>query len=175
MSKFPRFNTTLIPFTFGPLGLFAGLFLVGCLQTGGSDSPIYSFIPDVEVECAVDAVPSCNSSGKIIYVGLTSDTDVDCESYLVVLSSTNFAFSFDGSGSATSSYDGLAIRGTVSSWRGSQGQIIGELEKRTYRICAYIDSNGDGNLDVNEPVGSGLLSPGSSTVQLTDWFAYFFL
>ncbi|MCB0384315.1 MAG: hypothetical protein KDD43_02905, partial [Bdellovibrionales bacterium] len=149
--KFLVDQSLLLSFCFGAFALFLP---VGCLQTGGGDSPIYAFIPDVEVECAVDAVPTCNSSGKTIYVGLTSDTDVDCENYLLVLNSTNFAFSFDGSGVISSTFDGLALRGTVSSWTGSQGQIIGDLEKRTYRICAFVDSNNDGNLDVNEPTGS---------------------
>lgn len=149
--------------------------LTSCLQTGGGDSPLYAVIQDLEVECAVDAVPTCNSSGKTIYVGLTSDTDVNCESYMQVLNSNNFAFSFDASGTTSSNYDGIAVRGTVSSWVGEVGQSIGELEKRSYKVCAFMDVNANGQLDVNEPAGSGTLSPGGTSVDLTDWFSHFAL
>lgn len=152
-------------------------FLVaGCLPTGGGGgSSVTAAIQNVEVECPVDSAPACNSSGKTIRVGLSADQEVNCESFIQSLNGTPFALGFDASGSTTSSFDGLAVRATVSAWVGDLGQSVGTLERRQYRVCAHLDSDGDSLLDVGEPVGVGYLTPGGAAVDLTDWFAHFFL
>lgn len=148
--------------------------LAGCLsQSGTSDGTI----PDLEVECAQVQVDGsyCNSSSEVLWIGITSDFGVDCGHVLSNLSSHVRNSYFDAiSEGIVLTQAGPVVYGNVSNWVTPLGASAGTLMEGTYKVCAFIEASpGNNRLDMNEPLGSGLVTVGGSSPQLVnDWISY---
>lgn len=143
--------------------------LASCVESAGTGTD-FNYIPDVRLECQLTQALGCNETGKTVYVGWISDLSVDCETYLFQLSSTTFTSSFDASGTTTTAQSGIYMTAFVTQWVNSLGATTTDLQERTYRVCAFIDRNGNGQLDVNDSVGEGQATPGVTSATINDWF-----
>ncbi len=148
------------------------LVLVACNE-GGSGNQVQNFIPDIDIECSIIQSADCanGNTGKSVFVGLIADLSLNCEDYLLNTSSVALQNAFDALGESTVSFTHPSLNGFVTQWVNPQGTSISELtEESTYLLCAFIDINGNGQLDSGEPFGADEVTPGSSSsVVVTDW------
>jgi hypothetical protein len=144
--------------------------ICGCLEGSGGGGANYDYIPDVQLECSSAQAAACGAAQFTIYVGLIRDLSVDCESYLHQISANNFTAVFDASGEALGHGSGSEMVGYATRWVNFQGNGITDLEEGDYRICAFIDKNGNAIMDNDDAVGEGQLSPGVTGVVVDDWF-----
>ena len=105
-----------------------------------------------------------------MFAGLISDLSTDCENYLGQISAMNFTAAFDASGETEGEASGSELIGFVTQWFDPQNNRITNLEQSTFRVCAFVDTNNDGELTFGEPVGSGDVTMGVTTAVIDDWF-----
>ncbi len=145
--------------------------LVAC--SGDGEGSGGNFVPVVQIQCTTAAIADCGLNGKTAFVGLIETLTLDCDDTLAGLNATQRQQLFTVSGSVVTSQAGAYLTGRVSSWVNSTGGQQDVLNPGTYEVCAFVDSNGDGDIDTNEPVGRGQVSVGTSTYILTTWAAAF--
>lgn len=155
--------------------LLFGVFVIttpGCSGGSSSGNSQFQYLPDIDIECYLAQTSDCSSSnqGKSFFIGLTSNTNVNCESYLSQsLSQTMLRQSFDFSGTGTTYYSTF-LSGTVTSWVNSNNVTVLTMQSTTYKACAFIDIDGNGLFGNTEPVGELSLSPSNNNPQITDWY-----
>lgn len=152
------------------LGL-ACLLLTAC--PAGTEENTSHFIPDVTVECAQGQADDCFSaaSGRKVYVGFISNLNIICRTYLNGITAAAFATYFDAAGIGSVFKDGSFMVGQVQNWTDSQGVPLATVKRGNYRLCAFIDTNSDGQLDNGEPVGEGefFVSGGLAKATIDFW------
>lgn len=143
----------------------------GYEDTAGDRVPV----PKVDLACAFDEVLTCNQSneGKMLYVGLTSDLEFNCEEELdLVLFQNNFKNYFEFTGQTQVEFNGIFLTGLVTRWFSSREFQVFHLPNKIYKTCAFIDLNDNGLLDLTEPVGSGLIDPSLDFESVLNWITY---
>ena len=143
--------------------VFAAL---GC----GKQEKSSEFIPYVTALCTSTQAADCSGDALELFVGLVdSMAGADCDDFLTGMNATQRRLSFIASGTATTSRAGIYLTGTVTEWKGSTGATVDVLNPGSYQVCAFIDTDANGLLDTNEPVGTGALTPGGDFFELDDW------
>ena len=144
--------------------------LIGC----SSDAPEGTdYIPDIPIECDSGVVADCINPGKTAYVGLISSLVVSCEDFLNNLNDLQRRQSFAAYGSTNTTRSGGLLIGTVSTWENESGGRINAMESGSYQVCAFIDTNSNDRIDLNEPVGTGTVTLGQNSFILSTWSAAF--
>lgn len=129
-------------------------------------------IGSVQFSCNLASAQECDSSGtgKTVHIGLV-ESSTPCTT-LMNAAGANFYSQFSASGSTIALWDGTsALTGTVSTWVDSSNNSVTALPEGTYRVCAFLDFNGNGILDTDEPFFSQLLNL-SPIQQISTWQAY---
>lgn len=150
--------------------LSLSLTLSGCLESSSKDSGYYS-IPDIDISCSSAQATDCLSgnAGKTFYIGLLTDTSTDCSTYMDQITSGNFAYFFDISGSGTTTFSGT-LNGNINNWVDNSNNTIFTMLNTTYKVCSFIDTNGNGTIGASEPLGQGLITPLTFDPVITDWY-----
>jgi hypothetical protein len=150
------------------MGALIAVLMTGC---GGSGSAVKSdFIPDIEITCSSGQAADCAGTGLSLFVGLASAISGECDNFLASATTpTQRQGLFAASGTATGTRNGIYLTAIVSSWVNSTGGSVDSLDAGTYAVCAFADTNGNGRVDTNEPVGRGSLTVGSTGFVLGDW------
>ncbi len=148
-------------------------FILILSSCGGNGEGSGNYIPSVQVECSGVAVTDCNQNAKTVYVGLIESLALDCDDTLNGLSESQRQQLFVVTGRATSTRSGIYLMALISQWKNSSGGSQSVLNPGSYHVCAFVDSNGNGQLDTNEPVGQGVLTTGAGTYILDTWTAAF--
>lgn len=141
--------------------------LVGC--GGGDGSGSATSIPSVQIECSSAQVAGCAAHGKTAHVGLIESLALTCDGTLHGLSPAQRQALFAVTGSSVSSSSGSILTATINQWTNSTGGSQDVLNAGAYVVCAFIDSNGNGQLDTNEPLATGVATTGEGTVTLNSW------
>lgn len=150
------------------LYLLTGLsVLIGC--GGGDGSGSATSIPSVQIECSSTQVAGCAATGKTAYVGLIESLALTCDGTLHGLTPSQRQALFAVTGSTVSSSSGSLLTATISHWTNSTGGSQDVLNAGSFVVCAFVDSNGNGQLDTNEPIASGVATTGEGTVTLNSW------
>jgi hypothetical protein len=149
--------------------LIAALTLTAC--GGGGDGDSANYIPSIQIECSSGLVGDCSLNAKFVYTGLIENLAMDCDSTLKALNASQRQALFTVSGSATSSRNGIYLIATINSWTNSTGGRQDIINPGSYRVCSFVDSNGNGQLDSAEPVGSGQVNAGDNNYILNSWVA----
>ena len=132
-------------------------------------------VPTIDLACAYDEVLACNSSqsGKRLYVGLTSDLNFNCSEELeLLLFQNHFKNYFEFTGQAQVQFNGIFLNAEVSRWYDHREFQVFHIPNQPYKACAYIDLNGNGLLDLSEPIGSGIIDPSAAFDSVLNWTAY---
>ncbi|MCB0391519.1 MAG: hypothetical protein KDD58_09515 [Bdellovibrionales bacterium] len=148
--------------------LFIAWFLISC---SGENDPNYEIrIPPVAISCHQASSVDCvsGSSGKIVYVGLLSDTTLDCETELLKARSNVFYLFFDFSGSAATNFSG-ELEAEIIDWRDTENQEAFYMKNTSYRACAFLDMDNDGELDPTETIGELTFSATDDQPTIIDW------
>lgn len=152
------------------LFLIVSFFLItSCIESGGSGTGS-DFIPDIEAACSPAQVPGsqCSGTGQTVYVGLSSNSSIDCTDVMADLGGIPFRTQFNASGTASATQVGY-LSATITNWVNASGGVIDVLAVQTYKACAFVDINSNGELDNNEPFGQGYITPGVQPASVTDW------
>ena len=153
--------------------LLTGIFLfiqVGCSAGAGEEDS--SYLPDLPIECTAAQVSGCAGTSLPVFIGWIKTTGgIACDDFLTGLNGSQRRQTFDASTTLTSSRRGIYLTGLAKNWDDQQGSTIRSLAAGTYQVCAFVDSNSNGLLDTNEPVGSDSIATGQSESVLKDWFA----
>lgn len=143
--------------------------LAGC--SGGGDESGGNFVPNIELECPSGTIGTCTGNGKTAYFGLIETLTLDCDDTLTGLNSAQRQALFLVSGTAVTVQSGGYLTGRITNWINSTGGQQDVLNPGTYQVCGFIDANGNGVIDANEPVGKGQVSAGTSNYIVTTWNA----
>lgn len=138
---------------------------------GGDGTGSEKSIPSVQLECSSAQVGDCSLDGKMAYAGLIESLVLDCDGTLHGLTASQRQQLFAVTGSAVASRTGIYLIARISSWFNNSGGSQNVLNSGNYPVCAFIDSNGNGQLDTGEPVGSGQTATGAGTYVLSSWAA----
>lgn len=153
------------------LPFFCLFCLPGCLSSGNAAGT--DFVPSVQIECTVAQATDCSTgtgSGKTAFIGLLYNSSVDCGNYLFsLLTTAQRTQAFDVSSTVTTSTYGQFVIGLFTNWTNSSGALVDTMKHGTYQACSFIDINGNGRLDVNEPVGEGAVTMGNTDAVVSDW------
>lgn len=147
-------------------------FFVGCLGgTGDGSGPIT--IPVLDFQCFSGGLPAgkCDASaaGDAVYIGLISDTDLDCDSYLDGRLLSEFTALFEASANTTASYNTGFLTGSVSNWSDNNGFSVGSLPNVTYRVCGWIDSNSNNAIDSTDIIAQSSIFLDSNNLTIVSW------
>jgi hypothetical protein len=145
------------------------LMLIALTACGAGQEKSSEFIPDIPVECTAAQAADCSGTGYTVYVGLTNSLGADCDDYLSGQNATQRRQSFDVTGSASASRNGIYLIATIDSWINSSGGTADVLLAGDYEVCAFIDTNGNGVIDTNEPTGTGTVTAGQTGFILNTW------
>jgi hypothetical protein len=104
-----------------------------------------------------------------LFVGLIESLSERCDDFLSGQNALQRRLSFVATGEAVTSRSGIYLIGTVDSWKNSYGGRIDVLSPGTYEACAFIDTNGNGVIDTNEPYAGGTVQLGTDDFELTQW------
>jgi len=148
--------------------LFVAAFLSAC---GEKKAAPHADAPWLDFECSFASANGCDSQGdeKIARIGLIEDLIIDCASHLAGLSNSQFAAAFDYSTQTQTNLSGGIITGIAARWVNSQQMPVINLPKKTYSLCAYIDINENGQVDLNEPFLEDQITIGEDFLPLTNW------
>lgn len=127
------------------------------------------FIPSLQVECEAGQASHCSGTALPVFVGIARSLVQDCDDFLLGKNALQRRQSFIASGTATSTRSGIYLVATIDSWVAPDGGSIDQLDTVMHQLCAFIDTNGDGDLDTNEPVATGNFFPGVTGQRLIDW------
>ena len=121
----------------------------------------YVRAPDIDFECSFIQSPLCDyqAAGKVVFMGLTQDLNFQCENQLVELAADQVPLRFDYHGYAVVEDRGTHIFGVVTQWANAFGAKILNFLEGDYRVCAFLDDNGNGQLDYNEVVLEDFINP----------------
>lgn len=141
--------------------------LAGC---GGSQEKSSEFIPDLPVECTSGQAADCAGNQLKLFAGIIdSIAGARCDDFLTGMTELQRRNTFLASGYATSTRSGKILTATVKEWISAAGGSIDVLNPGVYIVCAFIDTNGDGRIDTNEPVAEGKITSGKTGFVMTDW------
>ncbi len=153
----------------------SGLLLTSCLGGDNSGGSPFAPIPDTQILCS-STVIGCQTSqiGSKIYLGyLSQGLEISCDEFLHEISwQPPLRRHFDALASATAEahFQVPGLYGLFNSWQGPLGQTVFSLERGTYRVCAFIDSNDNGRWDISEPFAQGTVRVGEELMpEITDW------
>ncbi len=141
-------------------------FLSGCSVETADDT---GFIPDVPVECTAAQAADCSGTGLAIFVGIKTSLGADCDDFLAGSNATQRRQMFEASATSTTGRSGIYLTATLDAWEDSVGGAVYALNSGTYQVCGFVDTDGDGTLDTNEPVGTGSLEMGATSFVLETW------
>lgn len=147
--------------------ILGALALASCIETGESEGSS-DVIPDVEVQCNQSI---CATSGTATsYVGLTSDTSLDCQNFLNTFTVANpFEQNFEAWGTGTIVLDGGFQTIIISDWFDANNATIGRLDNGTYLMCGFYDTNDNQQLDALEGFGEDTVDFESGYVLFDNW------
>ncbi len=144
------------------------LTIAGCGSAGNEDAS--EFIPDVPLECVSGQAADCAGDDLPVFVGLSEGlAGSACDDFLTGMTAVQRRRSFLASGSSRSTAKGNILTATINKWENDLGGPIDVLPSGTYQVCAFIDTNGNGEIDTSEPVGEGQLIPGRTDFILSVW------
>jgi len=141
------------------------LFILICLATipflylncSGDDSSLGAIqIPTANVECSSLAAGRCNafSENKLLFVGITDDTTLNCSNQLSGIPEPQLHQQFLASSSSVTQFDTthFVLTTKLRNWVAPTQQAISVLEDKEYLFCGFIDSNNDTLLNAGEPI-----------------------
>jgi hypothetical protein len=147
------------------------LLISGC---GGGQEKSSDFIPDIPLECSSGQAADCAGNNLPVFVGIIESlAGADCDDFLTGMNATQRRTAFLAHGTATSSRAGILLTATITDWEDSLGGPIDVLTPGDYFVCAFVDTNSNGVIDTNEPVGAGTITAGQTGFILDDWTAAF--
>lgn len=138
-----------------------------------SEEKSSEFIPDIPVECTAAQVADCAATAKPIFAGLISNLTADCDDFLTGMNATQRQITFEASSTSITSRSGIYLTASMHNWVNNTGGAIDTLLPGDYFVCAFVDSNSNGILDTNEPVGEGVVTLGETDFVLDTWSAAF--
>jgi len=148
------------------------ILIISILGCGGGEQKSSAFIPDIPLECTTAQVAGCSGNSLPVFVGIIESLGgVDCDDFLTGMNSLSRRTTFLASTSVTSSRRGIYLYAYADSWQNTSGGTVDVLAPGEYFVCAFVDSNSNGLLDTNEPVGHGTIKAGQTGFILSDWFA----
>ncbi len=139
---------------------------------GGHEDNGANSVPSVKVECSSADVGDCSANTKVVYVGIIENLAMDCGATMHGLDSAQRQLLFTVSGQAVSTRSGIYLMATVNSWFNSTGGNQDTLNEGSYRVCSFVDSNANGQLDTTEPVSSSQISAGDAQHTLSIWIVH---
>ena len=157
------------------ISIFFILINSGCLQTSGQETHNDVSIGNLTINCSPTAATECDQSGKTFYIGLTDQTDVNCENFLFGINNGEFTYAFLYSGTTVGVFTGTSVQGSIQQWVNTFNQPVTSIESKNYKVCGFMDVNNNGILNSGEPLGEGYFDPSETQHYITDWFSYFFL
>jgi len=146
---------------------------LACSPTSPSAAENAVSIPTIYVECKSEQSLDCNSNAanlnKTIFVGIMADDSSDCATELANVSTSDFYSYFIASGNGISEFNG-ALEATVDHWYGDSGAPVVSFDNTSHRVCAFIDTNGNGRPDSTETKGELVFTPSDQLAVIKDWF-----
>ena len=154
--------------------IFVQILLIFALTAcgGGHEDNGANSIPSIKVECSSADVADCSANTKVVYVGIIENLAMDCGATMHGLSNAQRQLLFTVSGQAVSTRSGVYLIATINSWFNSTGGSQDTLNEGSYKVCSFVDFNGNGQLDNTEPVSSSQVSAGDSQHTLAIWIAH---
>lgn len=146
--------------------LIAAIAFTGC----GSQEGDFTVAPDIYFECnEINALCNASTAGKVVYMGLTRNLEIDCANELLDLEPSLFQSKFEYWGSTTAEFDGSYIFGAVTQWANSSGGKVHNFYDTDYKICAFIDEDDNDRLGINEMLAEQLFNVMISFEPVTSW------
>lgn len=141
---------------------------LACTQGPPSDDAFN--LPPLYISCNPGKTFGCQTTniGKTFYVGLTTDTSVDCEMELFNVVLGQFHLYFDFNGKSTTTFSG-EMEGAILQWYDMQKRKSYYMQNKNYKACAFIDLNDNGIIDPLEPFGSLIFTPADNFPTIIDW------
>lgn len=151
-------------------GAFFTLFALLPSCGGGLNDGTATLPAAIPLQCTPAQVSTCRDTTAVTFVGLVRGLNISCDDYLYSLpNSEQRKLAFTASASARCQRLGPVITGKITHWSDSAGEPVGTLPLGTYRVCGFIDVNGNGRLDPGEPVYDGTYSAGAPNYALAQW------
>ena len=125
--------------------------LAGC---GGKTDEPHSPAPLLDFECSAAIGSACTSdkAGSTLIVGMTERLDIDCAFRLSHFSGDGLLAQFDYGSLAVMEDRGTYLLGLTEHWFNFAQAPVISIPRRTMRVCAFVDLNSNGRLDVGEPM-----------------------
>jgi hypothetical protein len=145
--------------------------LAGC---GGTGTDPYVDAPAVDFECSFVDATGCDSSntGKKVFIGLTDNLTTTCANEFANNSIADMIAIFDFSAQTQTANVGGVLTGVGHLWVNSYSMPFMVLPAKTFKVCAFIDVDGNGGIDANEPYQESTLTVGSDFMPLSNWTNY---
>ena len=141
--------------------------LVGCGDSA-TDSELV-FIPDVQLECEGGQASGCLQEALNVFTGIQKTSTMPCDALMSGMSASQRRMAFIATADSVSNRTGNYLTAIATNWRNSSGGRVDVLPSGTYSVCAFVDVNGNGQLDLNEPLGQGSVTLGVTGARITEW------
>lgn len=152
------------------LYIFGLLFLsFGCSGNSGSSEDLT--LPIVEVRCNEAMATKCSTSqsGKTVYLGVTSQWGQSCGLFIQNQTGGNFYRAFQASTNMNLSISSGVLYQQGNTWIDDSGSAVTKLINTSYRLCGFIDTTPNQQLDVGEPILEMDMSFQTSQVTADQW------
>ncbi len=157
------------------VGLLAFSVAIGCAPRSDTN---YTTNTNLAFQCTSIQSPACVSAnaGKKVFIGLQQDTNISCANLFNGRSGDQLFIRFTYSAWTTTVDQGGLLAGSVQQWVDANQAPMYELSIKPYRVCAFIDLNGNAALDPGEPIQDSIISLSGplSTIYapLTSWVTF---
>jgi hypothetical protein len=155
---------------------FAYLTLMLSLAACGEKTTVsYSDAPWLDFECSFVSTLSCNATAqsKTAYFGLSENTSLDCRSHIDGLSTSDWPAAFDYFTHTQTNLTGSVVTGIATNWVNRYEMPVVQLPTNVpLRVCGFIDLNANNQIDLNEPLLQGELTPGQDFLPFSNWDSF---
>ncbi len=132
--------------------------------------------PQLDIECNFTQTNGCDPSntGRSVFAGIKASTDVQsCRSQLGMISSNEeFKTQFLYTSQTKTDTNGSVITAVFTRWVNVHDVEVRELANASYRLCAFIDLDGNDVVDTGEPFADTIIKVGESFPPLSNWSTY---
>lgn len=162
---------SLVILALSGIGLICTALFTHCAGGSGDSGFV---LPIVSATCYAANSGACTTSihGKTAYLGINPDPPfTDCQSTLD--SAANFLLfksSFEVWSDAQVVAQASRAEAIFSDWTNENNVFTNQISLENAIACAFIDTNGNGRLDIGEPMASSSgLAMGVATESMTVW------
>jgi hypothetical protein len=155
---------------------FIALSLTVMIACGGKNDGIEAniLLPHFDVECSVVQFSNCtiDKANEKVFIGLTKNTSYSCEDLLDKPTPYYLDGSFAYSSRSTMADKGSFLVSTASVWQTKDFTPTWIMNSGTYKVCAFIDFNGNGIINSLEPFHESMYTAGQDFFPIDSWQAY---